>query len=122
MCDSTLPLLIYVNRKTLDDIACEQDLEGCCCCDMVSCIAVSVAIVVYIPGMVNDNVVGWCVQAEDLEERCPEWSRREIVNYVVVTLKISGMISFLSMMYFFGAVAVAEILRQHLKHYKSDYI
>ena len=54
--------------------------------------------------------------------RCPEWNRLEIVNYVVVTLKISGIVALLSMIYFFGAVAVAEILRQHLKHYKSDYI
>jgi hypothetical protein len=57
-----------------------------------------------------------------LTTRCPEWAPQEIVNYVVVTLKISGIISLLSMMYFFGAITVAEILRQHLKHYKSDYI
>eukprot|EP00602_Paraphysomonas_sp_CaronLab_P000778 CAMPEP_0185029802 /NCGR_PEP_ID=MMETSP1103-20130426/16350_1 /TAXON_ID=36769 /ORGANISM="Paraphysomonas bandaiensis, Strain Caron Lab Isolate" /LENGTH=325 /DNA_ID=CAMNT_0027564689 /DNA_START=366 /DNA_END=1343 /DNA_ORIENTATION=+ len=89
-----------INRGTLQDIACFQELASCCCCD--------------------DFPVGANVTAG--EYRCPEWSDTDIIGFVIITLKISGIISFLAMIYFFGAVTVAEILRQNLKHYKSDYI
>jgi hypothetical protein len=54
--------------------------------------------------------------------RCPEWSNEDVSRYVLVTIKISGIVSLICTIYFFGAIAVGEVLRQNLKNYKSEYI
>jgi hypothetical protein len=41
---------------------------------------------------------------------------------VLVSIKISGIVSLVCTLYFFGAIAVGEVLRQNLKNYKSEYI
>jgi hypothetical protein len=80
-------------RNQLDDIACINAFSGCCCCDLGS-----------------DH------------DRCPEWDADEIVTFMVIALKIFGMVAFISMIYYFGAVSVTDITRKSLKHYRSEFI
>lgn len=46
----------------------------------------------------------------------------EIVTFMVINLKIFGMVAFISMIYYFGAVSVTDITRKSLKYYRSEFI
>lgn len=83
--------VLCYHRSQLDDIACINRFNGCCCCDQVA-------------------------------DRCPEWDADEIVTFMVIALKIFGMVAFISMIYYFGAVSVTDITRKSLKHYRSEFI
>jgi len=82
---------VLVERSQLDDIACINAFNGCCCCDQST-------------------------------DQCPEWNADEIVTFMVINLKIFGMVAFISMIYYFGAVSVTDITRKSLKHYRSEFI
>jgi hypothetical protein len=87
-------LLIETPRSEAENIACAFELTGCCCCDYDS--------------------------AE--RDRCPEWSKTEIISQLSVIMKICGIVSFLCMLYIIGALIVSAVTRNNLKNYKSDYI
>lgn len=107
------PSIPSIYSDTLQTIACEQNLASCCCCDGrfqgdddVFLSNTTLLCPIYVTGT----------------KLCPEWSDADVLNYVLVTLKISGIVAFICTLYFFGAIIVAEILRQNLANYKSDYI
>lgn len=94
MCHLLFLNIVYVfdgNRSQLDDIACINAFNGCCCCDQST-------------------------------DQCPEWNADEIVTFMVINLKIFGMVAFISMIYYFGAVSVTDITRKSLKYYRSEFI
>jgi hypothetical protein len=75
------------------DLACGKELSGCCCC-----------------------------MDPDSGNRCPQWSKIEIRQLLVLDLKISGIISFTSAIYLIGAFIVAYLVRRNLANYKTDYV
>lgn len=69
----------------------------------------------------NDLII---IQDDDYSssDRCPEWSKSDIISQLSVILKICGIVSFLCMLYIIGALVVSAVTRNNLKNYKSDYI
>ena len=57
-----------------------------------------------------------------LTDRCPEWTKFEIVTLMSVDLRLAGMVSTVSILYLMGALIVAFLVRNNLLNYKSDFI
>lgn len=62
------------------------------------------------------------LQDDSVADRCPEWQNDEVISFLTVSLKVAGVIAFLSTIYYLGAVVVSELLRRNLANYKSGYI
>ncbi len=71
----------------------------------------------------------WCTRpclnrvcCAQLTNRCPEWTKFEIVTLLASDLRLAGMVSTVSILYLFGALIVAFLVRSNLKNYKSDFV
>ena len=93
-----LPRTYQPTLSEAADIACDRNFIGCCCCQDHS------------------------LRSVTTNERCPEWTVTEVVNLTVLDVKIAGVVAFLCLMYLFGALIVAGLLRENLKNYKSEFI
>lgn len=54
--------------------------------------------------------------------KCPEWESAEVIAFVTISVKVAGVVSFLSMLFIIGGIIVSELYRQNLRNYKCDYI
>jgi len=88
-----LPQIFTPTVAQTNDLACGKELSGCCC----------------------------CASTVDTE-RCPEWSKAEIIQLLVLDLKISGIIAFACAVYLIGAFIVAFLVRRNLLNYKTEYV
>ena len=79
----------------VQSIACSGDMYGCCCCNE---------------------------EEADETERCPEWSREEIMNIIRTDFKLSALIALVSVIFAFRAVRAAYLMIHSLKDYKYTYI
>ena len=53
---------------------------------------------------------------------CPEWTKREIIRYVQVYLKMSGLTALSSMIFILAGITSAYTLVQTLREYRCEYI
>lgn len=88
-----LPQIFTPTVAQTNDLACGKELSGCCCCG-----------------------------EPDGANRCPEWSKSEVIQLLVLDLKISGIIAFASAVYLIGAFIVAFLVRRNLLNYKTEYV
>ncbi len=63
-----------------------------------------------------------CSGCDNTKPTCPEWTTKEILDLLVLDLRISGIIAFVSAIYLLGALIVSFIVLRSLKYYKTDYI
>jgi len=55
-------------------------------------------------------------------DQCPEWSRREIINYVQVYLRMGGLLALTSVVYVGAGLVAAFRLAKNLREYRCEYI
>lgn len=84
--------------------ACDANLYGCSNCDY--CLESSCD---------GDNA------SEDVD-LCPEWTKREIIRYVQVYLKMAGLCALTSTTFLVAGIASAHKLAKRLQEYKCEYI
>jgi len=58
----------------------------------------------------------------DSVDQCPEWSRREIINYVQVYLRMGGLLALTSVVYVGAGLVAAFRLAKNLREYRCEYI
>jgi len=80
---------------SVQEVACNGNMFGCCCCD-------------------EDEAEG--------TERCPEWSREEIVSIIETDFKLAALIAFVSAGFATRAVRAAYLMINSLKDYKCTYV
>ncbi len=88
-----IPQIFKPSLSQKDELACGKELTGCCCC--------------------NDPTAA---------ERCPEWSKAEVIQLLTLDLKICGIIAFACGVYLIGAFIVAFLVRRNLLNYKTQYV
>jgi len=88
---------LYEVKSDVDvqKVACSGEMYGCCCCDEE--------------------------EAEN-DERCPEWSRPEIVSIIETDFKLSALIALVSAVFASRAVRAAYLMINSLKDYKCVYL
>jgi len=81
--------------EQVQSVACTGEMYGCCCCN---------------------------IDEADATERCPEWSREEIVNIIETDFKLSALIALVSAVFASRAVRAAYLMIHSLKDYKCVYL
>lgn len=82
----------YTDRK-IEDIACTANLIGCCCCD---------------------RPAG--------SQRCPEWTRVEVLTMLGSDFRLASLTALLSIMYEVGGLFAGFLLQDNLKEYHCEYL
>lgn len=80
------------DRRT-QDIACTANLIGCCCCDLPTG-----------------------------SERCPEWTRLEVLMILASDFRIASLCALLGIIYEVGGLFAGFLLQDNLKAYRCEYI
>lgn len=63
-----------------------------------------------------------CSHCDQLTNRCPEWSKFEVVTLLSIDMRLAGMVCIVSTLYLLGALIVALLVNHNLKNYKTDFI
>ena len=109
-----LPETFIPSEHASDQIACDRNLVGCCCCDVPD------------DGLIHSNYGPWGEDGDMVWRNysfgCPEWSTKEIVDMTAIDIKMAGLVAILSLIYLFSAIVVAWLLRENLKNYKTEYV
>ena len=53
---------------------------------------------------------------------CPEWTKREIIRYVQVYLKMAGLCALSSTIFLLAGIASAKTLLITLQNYRCEYV
>lgn len=82
----------------VQDIACQANLYGCCCCDDYDTTTIGSA------------------------ERCPEWTKSDILDLIDTNLHFMGLASVLASIFMLVGFSGAIVLRRSLQGYQTDSI
>ncbi len=104
----------------------------CCCC--ITCCKFGCGIIgggIIADGIIGGGIIGGmnmfgccCCDEDEAEgtERCPEWSREEIVSIIETDFKLAALIAFVSAGFATRAVRAAYLMINSLKDYKCTYV
>jgi len=53
---------------------------------------------------------------------CPEWSKKEVVAYVAVYLRLAGLAALSSLVYVVAAILAARVIAWNLREYRCEYV
>jgi len=91
----------------IQDLACSANLYGCSNCDGATA-----------SELCEDDDAGSCT----VVERCPEWSKEEVISVIETNLKFLGLLAFIVELFLITALIGAVVLRKSLHGYQSDTI